>query len=93
MSLFAARRATTQAVGRSLSRRMSTAPRLHKAKDEWAQFVAKRPQPDHLDAHKCFHPPYNPAIVGGGIIMVWVLGYGSMYFGFSWQQKKQGYWK
>jgi hypothetical protein len=129
---------------------MSTAPQLHKAKDEWAKFASKRPAPDvssplliikdiitthssvlfvgrntcvaiqiycfsnvswslrfhflasillptpklqHLDAHKCFHPPYNPLVIGGGIVMVWVLGYGSMYFGFSWQQKKQGYWK
>jgi hypothetical protein len=46
MSFSAARRATTQVASRSLSRRMSTAPRLHKAKDEWAQFVNKRPAPD-----------------------------------------------
>jgi hypothetical protein len=46
MSLFAARRATTQAASRSMSRRMSTAPRLHKAKDEWAGLVNKRPPMD-----------------------------------------------
>ena len=47
MSLFAARRATSQVASRSLSRRMSSAPRLHKAKDEWAQFASKnRPEPD-----------------------------------------------
>ena len=46
MSLSAARRATSQVASRSLSRRMSSAPRLHKAKDEWAGFVNKRPAPD-----------------------------------------------
>jgi len=92
MSLFAVRRATTQTTSRLISRRMST-PRLHRAKDEWAVLLNKRPAPDHLDAHKCFSPPYNPKVIGGGIIAVWLIGYGSMYFGFSWQQKKQGYWK
>jgi hypothetical protein len=46
-----------------------------------------------LDEHKCFHPPYNPAVIGGGIVVAWLIGYGSMTFGFYHQQTKQGFWK
>ena len=60
MSLFAARRATTQVASRSLSRRMSTAPRLHKAKDEWAKFVSKRPAED-VSAPSLFFPAKLPS--------------------------------
>jgi hypothetical protein len=47
----------------------------------------------HLDDHKCFHPPFNAAVIGGGIIVAWVIGYGSMAFGMYHQQTKQGFWK
>ncbi|KAG7352343.1 hypothetical protein IV203_008391 [Nitzschia inconspicua] len=92
MSLVAASR-TSQLATRVAARRMSTTPKLHKAKDQWSEFVKTRPPPDHLDEHKCFHPPFNAAVIGGGIIVAWVIGYGSMAFGMAHQQKKQGFWK
>jgi hypothetical protein len=42
------RGAATRVVAR---RQMSTAPKLHKAKAEWAEFEAQRPPQDHLDTH------------------------------------------
>jgi hypothetical protein len=42
------RSAATRAVAR---RQMSTEPKMHKAKDNWADLVNKRPPKDHLDEH------------------------------------------
>jgi hypothetical protein len=30
---------------------MSTEPKIHKAKDKWAEFEGQRPPKDHLDTH------------------------------------------
>jgi len=40
-----------------------------------------------------FHPPFNPFVTVGLVVSVVTLGFGSMQFGFSHQQYKQGYWK
>jgi hypothetical protein len=40
-----------------------------------------------------FHPPYNKVTSAAMVLSILTLGYGSMYYGMSHQQKKQGYWK
>ena len=44
--MFAATTRTTQAASRVVARRMSTAPKLHKAKDNWSSYVNSRPPLD-----------------------------------------------
>eukprot|EP00529_Nitzschia_sp_RCC80_P001315 CAMPEP_0113456164 /NCGR_PEP_ID=MMETSP0014_2-20120614/8746_1 /TAXON_ID=2857 /ORGANISM="Nitzschia sp." /LENGTH=93 /DNA_ID=CAMNT_0000347609 /DNA_START=43 /DNA_END=321 /DNA_ORIENTATION=- /assembly_acc=CAM_ASM_000159 len=87
-----ARRAATNTTTTVVRRQSTASPKMHKASEEWAKFVAKRPPPSHVEAHKVFHPPFNPAVIGGGIIVVWIIGYGSMTFGYVHQMKKQGFW-
>mmetsp|Transcript_18636 Transcript_18636/g.17945 ORF Transcript_18636/g.17945 Transcript_18636/m.17945 type:complete len:94 (+) Transcript_18636:61-342(+) len=66
-------------------------PRMHKAKDAWAQIKNTRPVDPH--PHNVFHPPYNPVAAGVGVVTVIFLGYGFMHNGMRHQQYKQGYWK
>lgn len=40
-----------------------------------------------------FEPPYNKLTVGLMVVGVVCTGYGTMFYGLSHQQKKQGYWK
>jgi hypothetical protein len=40
-----------------------------------------------------FEGDYNKFVVGGMVLSVLTLGYGSMYFGMRHQQYKAGYWK
>mmetsp|Transcript_18393 Transcript_18393/g.21216 ORF Transcript_18393/g.21216 Transcript_18393/m.21216 type:complete len:92 (+) Transcript_18393:67-342(+) len=73
-------------------RAMSSAgPRMHKAKDAWSELQTTRPPEGH--PHNVFEPPYNKATAALGVLSVLGLGYGTMYFGLSHQQRKQGYWK
>ncbi|GFH46685.1 hypothetical protein CTEN210_03159 [Chaetoceros tenuissimus] len=83
---------TVSAVSRVGSRRaMSDAPKLHTAKNSWKTINATRPVDPH--PHNVFEPPYNKLTVGLMVVGVVCTGYGSMFYGLSHQQKKQGYWK
>merc|ERR1719491_1056571 len=91
--------AVTKATIRAVASRMgaqraasgTTGPRMHKAKDAWSELQTTRPPVGH--PHNVFHPPYSKYTAAFGVISVVTLGYGSMFFGMSHQQKKQGYWK
>lgn len=56
MSPVAARTAAlrTAAVRSAARRQMSTEPKMHTAKDKWADFAGQRPPKDHLDEHVRF---------------------------------------
>lgn len=40
-----------------------------------------------------FHPPFNAGPVWGIVGGVWLIGVGSMLYGYVHQQRKQGFWK
>mmetsp|Transcript_830 Transcript_830/g.994 ORF Transcript_830/g.994 Transcript_830/m.994 type:complete len:93 (-) Transcript_830:2677-2955(-) len=92
MTMIAARRSLAITSSRVCSKRqMSDGPKLHKAKDVWAQLEGTRPKDPH--PHNVFHPPYNMGVAAALVGGVVAFGYGSMYMGMRHQQIKQGYWK
>jgi hypothetical protein len=47
----------------------------------------------YINTKNVFHPPYSKVTAAVGVLGVLTTGYGTMYYGLSHQQKKQGYWK
>jgi hypothetical protein len=60
MSLLASR--TSQVATRVAARRMSTTPKLHKAKDQWTEFVKTRPPLDVSWLLRCCSPFPSPSV-------------------------------
>eukprot|EP00559_Dactyliosolen_fragilissimus_P005729 CAMPEP_0184855268 /NCGR_PEP_ID=MMETSP0580-20130426/566_1 /TAXON_ID=1118495 /ORGANISM="Dactyliosolen fragilissimus" /LENGTH=91 /DNA_ID=CAMNT_0027349741 /DNA_START=39 /DNA_END=311 /DNA_ORIENTATION=+ len=81
---------TVSRIGSKRAMSQSAEPRMHKAKDVWVKIKETRPPEGH--PHNVFHPPYNKVAAGVGVVSIVVTGYGTMYYGMSHQQYKQGYW-